>query len=144
MYTALLTFVLVASGPQPVVMPEPVATPEPQPGAPLVAECPCPPRDYREGVAGCMYGPPPRYPFRQLQRLHPPCLYAPRQGYDWYWYRFFYRPTFDYRRQFNFPWRSPPYRHPVGLRCGCPECSGPGEMVLDKFDDIGKMSTGSQ
>ena len=56
--------------------------------------------------------------FNRCGRFSPPDLYCPRQGYQSGWYRFFYRPTFNYRHQFDFPWHSPSYQMPRYLPHG--------------------------
>ena len=60
--------------------------------------------------------------YREHALLRHPVPLPPRAAYtspDLHamWCRFYFRPAFNYSRQFDFPWRRPPYRHPLCVRC---------------------------
>ncbi len=92
MHAAILTILLITGGSEPTA-----------------ADCPSTIGDEYVLTDGNYYGPMvvATERFCRWHRFSPPDLYAPRHGYDSMWYRYFYHPTYNYRHQFNFPWRSP-------------------------------------
>jgi len=120
MQSALLTFLLAAGVSQTVAE-------NAVPAKTVTSECPCKFSGYSAVEPGLYHG----YPvavgehFCRLGRFLPPSLYYPRNGYNSVWYQYFYRPTYNYRHQFNFPWHSPPYQPG-----GCLTCRGGRKRCL--------------